>query len=35
LFRDFEKDEADLFRINFTMLTLIPKEADAISLKKI
>jgi hypothetical protein len=34
LFRDFENDEADLFRINFAMLTLIPKEVDATSLKK-
>jgi hypothetical protein len=34
LFRDFEKNEADLFRINFAMLTLIPKEADATSFKK-
>ena len=34
LFRDFEKNEADLYRINFAMLTLIPKEVDATSLKK-
>lgn len=34
LFRDFDLDQADLFRLNFAMLTLIPKEADATSLKK-
>lgn len=34
LFRDFDQDQADLFRLNFAMLTLIPKVADATSLKK-
>jgi hypothetical protein len=34
LFRDFEKNEADLFRLNFSLVTLIPKEADAKNLKK-
>lgn len=34
LFRDFDTGQADLFRLNFVVLTLIPKEADATSLKK-
>lgn len=34
LFRVFDHNQADLFRLNFAMLTLIPKEADATSLKK-
>lgn len=34
LFRDFDQNTADLFRLNFAILTLIPKEPYAISLKK-
>lgn len=34
LFKDFDNNRADLFRLNFAMLTLIPKEPDATSLKK-
>jgi hypothetical protein len=34
LFRDFLKNEADIFRLNFILVTLIPKEADAKTLKK-
>jgi hypothetical protein len=33
LFKAFERDEAEHYRMNFAMLTLIPKEADATSLK--
>jgi hypothetical protein len=34
LFRDFLKNEADIFRLNFILVTLIPKEADVKTLKK-
>lgn len=34
LFRDFDNNTADLHRLNYAMLTLIPKELDATSLKK-
>jgi hypothetical protein len=29
MFNDFSKGELDIYRLNFAMLTLIPKEADA------
>jgi hypothetical protein len=34
LVRDFEKGELDMARLNYVMLTLIPKEADATEMKK-
>jgi hypothetical protein len=34
MFNDWNKDELDLFRLNFSLLTLIPKEADAITIQK-
>lgn len=34
LFKDFNCNKADLYRLNFAMITLIPKEPDATSLKK-
>jgi hypothetical protein len=34
LFRDFENNTADMFRLNFSLITLIPKEANAKSFKK-
>jgi hypothetical protein len=34
LFRSFEKGELDLARLNYAMITLIPKENDAKHLKK-
>jgi len=34
LIRSFEKGELHLERINFAMITLIPKEPEAKSLKK-
>lgn len=34
LVKDFDEGKADIFRLNFAMLTLIPKEPDATSLKK-
>jgi hypothetical protein len=32
MFNDWNKDELDLFRLNFSLLTLIPKEADAVTI---
>jgi hypothetical protein len=34
MFNDWNKDELDLFRLNFSLLTLIPKEADAVTIQK-
>jgi hypothetical protein len=34
MFDDWNKNELDLFRLNFSQLTLIPKEADAVIIKK-
>jgi hypothetical protein len=34
MFDDWNKSELDLFRLNFSQLTLIPKEADAITIQK-
>jgi hypothetical protein len=34
LFDDWNKNELDLFRLNFSQLTLIPKEADAVTIQK-
>ena len=34
LFRDFYFGNLDLYRLNFAVLTLIPKEPDASSMKK-
>jgi hypothetical protein len=34
IFHYFDNDEADLFRLDFAMLTLIPKGDDATSRKK-
>jgi len=34
LVRAFEKNELDINRLNYVMLTLIPKEPDATDLKK-
>ena len=30
LFRDWEKGELDLFRLNFSLLTLVPKEVESL-----
>jgi hypothetical protein len=34
MFEDFYKGDLDIFRLNFAILTLIPKEPDASSMKK-
>ena len=34
LFHDWEKDELDLYRLNFSLLTLVTKEADASKIEK-
>jgi hypothetical protein len=34
MFDDWNNDELDLFRLNFSLLTLIPKEADVVTIKK-
>jgi hypothetical protein len=34
MFNDFSKGELDIYRLNFAMLTLIPKEADADVMRK-
>jgi hypothetical protein len=34
MFDDWNNDELDLFRLNFSLLTLIPKEADAVTIQK-
>jgi hypothetical protein len=34
MFNDWNNDELDLFRLNFSLLTLIPKEADAVIIQK-
>ena len=34
LFRDWEKGELGLYRLNFSLLTLVPKEVDAVRLEK-
>ena len=34
MFSDFHRGELSIHRLNFAMLTLIPKEADASSMKK-
>jgi hypothetical protein len=34
MFRDFSAGKLDLFRLNFAILTLIPKEPDASAIKK-
>ena len=34
MFNDFHKGELDIHRLNFAMLSLIPKEPDATSMKK-
>lgn len=34
LFQDWEKGDLDLFRLNFSLLTLVPKEADATRMEK-
>lgn len=34
MFQDFYKGELDIYRLNFEMLTLIPKEADATAMRK-
>jgi hypothetical protein len=34
MFDDWNNDDLDLFRLNFSLLTLIPKEADAITIQK-
>jgi hypothetical protein len=33
MFHDFHKESLDLFRLNFAMLTLIPKVEDAVEMK--
>jgi hypothetical protein len=33
MFNDWNNDELDLFRLNFSLLTLIPKEADAVTIQ--
>ena len=32
---DWNRVNLDLFRLNFSLLTLIPKEADAVTIHKI
>ncbi|XP_073355154.1 uncharacterized protein [Aegilops tauschii subsp. strangulata] len=34
LFQDSEKGELDLYRLNFSLLTLVPKEAEAVRMEK-
>jgi hypothetical protein len=34
MFKDFHEGDLDLFRLNIAILTLIPKEPDASSMKK-
>jgi hypothetical protein len=34
MFDDWNNDELDLFRLNFYLLTLIPKEANAVTIQK-
>jgi hypothetical protein len=34
MFKDFHEGKLDIFRMNFAILTLIPKEPDASSMKK-
>jgi hypothetical protein len=34
MFKDFHDGKLDIFRLNFAILTLIPKEPDASSMKK-
>jgi hypothetical protein len=34
MFNDWNNDDLDLFRLNFSLLTLIPKEADAVIIQK-
>ena len=34
LFKDFYEGELDIYRLNFAMITLVPKEKDATSMKK-
>ena len=34
LFNDWERGDLDLFRLNFSLLTLVPKEADATRMEK-
>lgn len=34
MFKDFHEGKLDLFRLNFAILTLIPKEPEASSMKK-
>ena len=34
MFDDFRKGKLDIYRLNFVMLTLIPKEKEATSMKK-
>lgn len=34
LFQDFYEGNLDIYRLNFAMITLIPKEIDATSIKK-
>lgn len=34
LFRDFHEGKLDLYRLNFALITLIPKEQEAINMKK-
>lgn len=35
MFEDFYKGDLDIYHLNFAMLTLIPKESEATSMKKI
>ena len=34
MFSDWNRNNLDLFRLNFSLLTLIPKEADAVNIQK-
>jgi hypothetical protein len=34
MFNDWNRDELDLFMFNFSLLTLISKEADAVTIQK-
>jgi hypothetical protein len=32
--KDWNEGKLDLYRLNFSLLTLIPKEADAVTIQK-
>jgi hypothetical protein len=34
MFEDFNKEELDIYRLNFALITVIPKEKDARTMNK-